>query len=343
MSIPKLSTTITLRDVASAAGVTLATASRSLNNAYGVHADTRARVMQIAARLNYKPNRFARGLVTGRSNMVGLIISDVRNSYFAEVARGAEDAAYAAGRDLMLCNSDLDSAKQMRYISSLMEKRVEGIIMNSVSALTREEQAYLAESGVPVVLLNRHTRGAAFSTVCADNEVGGKLVAECFLRHGHTKLVHFTGPKRHANLAQRGHGFMRAIDRSADGAEASVVHGVHTVTGGYEMASSLFADLGDITGIFAANDAVAFGVIRAAIEKKVRIPEDVSLIGFDDVELAALVHPPLTTLQQSKYEIGAAAVEILLRRSSGEQRAPEHRVLPVELIERASVARPRKT
>src|SRR5690348_5330662 len=118
---------VKLRDIAEAAGVTIATASRSLNGSYGVNLHTRERVLQVAARLKYRPNRFARGLVTGRSQIIGLIISDIRNPFFAEVARGAEDAAFAAGCDIVLCNSDLDSQKQRHYIGSLMEKNVEGI------------------------------------------------------------------------------------------------------------------------------------------------------------------------------------------------------------------------
>ena len=332
------STRPTLRDVAEAAGVTLATASRSLTGAYGVHPETRKRVSEVAAKLNYKANRSARSLVTGRSNLVGLIVSDVRNSYFAEVARGAEDAAYSAGLDVLLCNSDLDSTRQMRYINSLIEKRVEGIIMNSVASLTREEQMYIAKSGVPIVLLNRVSQGSAFSTVCADNERGGRLAAECLLAHGHRNMMHLTGPKSHGNLSKRASGFLRAVRQFGRKSEASVMHGTHTLAGGYEMAKMLFRNLGKITAISTANDTVAFGVIKATIEEGIRIPEDISIVGFDDVEIAALVHPPLTTIRQSKYDIGAAAIDVLLRLATGNDRTVEHRILGVELIERLSVS-----
>ncbi len=126
-----LSAGVTLQAVAKAAGVTIATASRSLNDAYGVHPEPRARVLQIAGKLRYTPNRFARGLVTGRSDMIGLIVSDVRNAYFAEVARGAEDAALETGRDVMLCNSDLSAERQMKSVISLLDKRAEAIAQNS--------------------------------------------------------------------------------------------------------------------------------------------------------------------------------------------------------------------
>src|SRR5512140_1242573 len=128
---------VTLKDVAREAGVDLSTVSRSLSVSYGVHEETRKRVLEVAERLNYRPNRVARGLVTGRSHTLGLIVSDIRNPFFAEVARGAEDAARASQCDLVLCNSDLDAVKQMEYVDSLLEKRVDGILMNSVAALSR--------------------------------------------------------------------------------------------------------------------------------------------------------------------------------------------------------------
>lgn len=337
---PNKSTRPTLKDVADATGVTLATASRALNATYGVHPETRRRVLEVATQLDYKANRFARGLVTGRSNSIGLIISDIRNSYFAEVARGAEDAAYIAGLDVLLCNSDVDSSKQMRYINSLIEKRVDGIIMNSAATLTKVEQNYIAASGIPIVLLNPAADCPLFSTVCADNERGGRLIAECLLAHGHRNVVHLTGPRNHANLAMREKGFLDGFRQAGD-TDASVVHGLHTMEGGYQMARNRLRAHNKFTAISTANDAVAFGVIKAALEIGVRIPEDVSLAGFDDVELAALVHPPLTTIRQPKYEMGAAAIEMIVKLTNAKHRVPEHRVLGVELVERASVGKPR--
>ena len=223
---------VKLRDIAHAAGVTIATASRSLSGAYGVHVRTRERVLEAAARMNYRPNRFARGLVTGRSNIMGLIVSDVRNPYFAEVARGAEDA-YAAGCDIVLCNSDLDSRRQMHYIDSLMERHVEGIIMNSLTALTCEQQARIENSGIPIVLLNGPKGRTPFSTVCADNEQGGRLATSHLLQLGHRRLAHLTGPRHHDNLSQRAKGFLQTVREHLGTVAPSVVHGVHTVEGGH--------------------------------------------------------------------------------------------------------------
>ncbi len=327
---------VKLRDIAEAAGVTIATASRSLNGNYGVHRLTRERVLQAAARLNYRPNRLARSLVTGRSQILGLILSDIRNPFFAEVARGAEDTAYAAGCDVVLCNSDLDPEKQRHYLDSLMGKNVDGIIMNSVRALDEAEQRRLAASGVPVVLLNSSARKTPFSTVSADNQRGGRLAADYLIALGHRRVAHLSGPRHHGNLTQRAKGFLQAVRETSKDASVRLVHGGHSLDGGYAMARKIFRERPDVTAIFAGNDALAFGVLKAARECGVRIPQDVSVVGFDNVELATIVHPALTTIHQAKYEMGEAAVSILLRLAKGKDRNPEDRVLGVELIERDS-------
>ena len=173
---------VTIKDVARESGVNISTVSRALNDEYGVHPDTREHVISVAKRLKYRPNRVARGLVTGRSNTLALIISDIRNPFFAEVARGAEDAARAAGCDLILCNSDLDARKQLEYVHSLLAKHVDGILMNSVAVLSRAQQEDLAQCPVPIVLLNGATSRRTFSTVSANTPAGGSLAAEYLLK-----------------------------------------------------------------------------------------------------------------------------------------------------------------
>ncbi|HXE11443.1 MAG TPA: LacI family DNA-binding transcriptional regulator [Bryobacteraceae bacterium] len=327
----------TIKDVAQAAGVNISTVSRALNNGYGVHPRTVERVIAAAKRLDYRPNRVARGLVTGRSHSLALIVSDIRNPFFAEVARGAEDAARAAGCDLVLCNSDLDAEKQMGYFRSLLSKRVDGILMNSVSALSSDHQAELAASGVPIVLLNRSAPGGMFSTVCADNETGGALAAQYLLDRGHRKIAHLTGPRKHGNLSDRARGFVRVLQAARPAVQPVILRGNYNFSGGAELMHRLLTEHPDATGVFAANDIMAFGALQAALERGLRIPDNISLIGFDNIELTSIVHPPLTSIHQPKYEIGRAAVEILLRLGHSKSKsAPEHRILGVELIERKS-------
>jgi LacI family transcriptional regulator len=328
---------VTIKDIARQSGVNISTVSRALNDAYGVHQETRRHVLAVAARLNYRPNRVARGLATGRSHTLALIVSDIRNPFFAEVARGAEDAARAGGCDLVLCNSDLDPGKQMEYVASLLEKQVDGILMNSVTDLNRKQQDQLAASGVPIVLLNRSAASKSFSTVCADNEAGGVMAAQYLLRLGHQNIAHLTGPRRHGNMTDRARGFLRVLKATNPPRRLTVLHGENSFLGGYTLAKKLLLQQPEVSAIFAANDLIAFGAIRAMLELGRRVPEDISLIGFDNVDLAGVVHPPLTTIHQPKYEMGRAAVETLLRLARNKDKpVPEHLLLGVKLIERES-------
>jgi LacI family transcriptional regulator len=317
---------VTIKDVARESGVNISTVSRALNHGYGVNEQTRERVVAVAARLDYRPNRVARGL-----------LSDIRNPFFAELARGAEDAARAGNCDLVLCNSDLDPDKQMQYVRSLLEKRVDGILMNSVAVLSREQQARLAACGVPIVLLNRSALNRAFSTVCADNETGGALAAKYLLGLGHRKIAHLTGPREHGNLSDRTRGFISTLQSAKDPVQPIVLRGKFNFSGGCELTKQLLDEHPDVTAIFAGNDVMAFGAVRAALDRGLRIPEDLSLIGFDNIEFASVIHPPLTTIHQPMYEMGHAAIEILLRLARDKNKqVPEHRTLGVELIERQS-------
>jgi DNA-binding LacI/PurR family transcriptional regulator len=328
---------ITIKDVARESGVNIATVSRAINDGYGVHPATRDLILAVAARLNYRPNRVARGLVTGRSHSLALVISDIRNPYFAELARGAEDAARAGGCDLILCNSDLDADKQMQYVRSLQEKRVDGILMNSVAALNRKQQQVPRECGVPIVLLNRSAAANTFSTVCGNDCEGGAIAAHYLTGLGHRAIAHITGPRRHGNMTERARGFLRVMKAAPQVDEPIVLHGENSFAGGYALTKTLLAKHRAVTAIFAANDLMAFGAVRAALENGRSIPHDLSLMGFDNVEFSSVIHPPLTTIHQPKHEIGHTAVELLLqmvgRTGKG---APEHRTLGVELIERES-------
>src|SRR5258708_15997670 len=170
---------VTIKDVARESGVNTSTVSRALNNTYGVNEKTRKHVREVATRLNYRTNVMARGLVTGRLHTIGLVVSDIRNPFFAEVARGAEDAANRAGHDLVLCNSDLKAEKQMGYFDSLLAKRVDGIVMNSVAALSRAQQDQLWAAGVPIVLLNRSSVYRRFSSLLGTNLQAPQIPANC--------------------------------------------------------------------------------------------------------------------------------------------------------------------
>jgi len=294
--------------------------------------------------LNYRTNQVARGLVTGQSHSIGLVVSDIRNPFFAEVARGAEDAAFHAGRDLVLCNSDLDAAKQMRYLEWLLAKRIDGIVMNSVAPLSPAQQDQLSAAGVPVVLLNlsmarRRSPVRRFSAAIADNLAGGEIAGNYLTDLGHAHVLHITGPRTHGNFADRAIGFLKVFhDRGLP--KPVVAYGEHTFGAAYQAARQHLAGERKFTALFAGNDVIAFGCMRAMMERGIRIPQDVSIIGFDNVEMSQITCPPLTTIDQPKYETGKAAVEMLLSMiAKGGVHDPEHRIIGVRLVERQSCQR----
>lgn len=327
---------VTLLDLAREANVNVSTVSRALNGRPGVRPEVRERVLDAASRLRYRPNLVARGLVTGRSNALGLLISDIRNGFFAEIARGVEDAAYQAGYDVVLCNSDLDPAKQMRYFHSLLDKRVDGIVMNSVAPLSAADQRQIAASNTPVVLLSRAPRERSFSSVTCDNRRGGYL-AGCYLASlGHRVTAHLTGAARVSNLEERWRGFVKGIQTGSPERQPVLLRGAHNSRGGLEMTQRLLEKHPGVTAIFAGNDAIAFGVARALRVAGIRIPDDISLIGFDDTEPASIMYPPLTTISQPMYEMGKAAAEILIAQVNSDHPVPEYRQFDVRLVERQS-------
>jgi LacI family transcriptional regulator len=333
----------TLKDISREAGVDVATVSRALNGSYGVHKATRERVIAVAKRLNYRANLTARELAIGKSHTLGLLVPDIGNPFVTEVVRGAEDAAYAAGYHILLCNSYLDSTREAQYMRSLLDKRVEGILMHSVQTLSNAEVDELSNSGIPVVLLCRSPSASNFSGVCVNHFEGGTLAGEHLMKLGHRKVAFLSGPRDHGNFIEQGKGFIKAVTSVKDSLPPIVLNGPPSFEGGYQLAQKLLDQDSGVTAIFAANDVSAFGIARAIFEAGLSIPEDISLIGFNNVELANVVRPPLTTIHQPKYEMGQAAVEILLGLArSGRLGVPEQREFGVRLLERSSTSIPPK-
>jgi LacI family transcriptional regulator len=211
--------------------------------------------------------------------------------------------------------------------------------MNSVAALSRAQQEGLMALGMPIVLLSRMAAERFFSTVTADNHTGGYLAGRYLTQLGHRFIAHITGPKRHGNFSERARGFLKAIEESRKTVKPVIMHGAQSFKGGYDMVRHLIERHPETTAIFTGNDIMAFGAMRALYELGLRIPKEVSLIGFDNLEFSSLLHPPLTTVHQPKYEMGQAAVELLLKLGKRDGRTPEHRMLGVELIERESCMR----
>lgn len=337
---------MSLEKVAKAAGVSVATVSRVLSGSdHPVSADTRARVLATAGALDFQPNLLARSLVTARTNVIGAIVHDISDPYFAEIVRGLEDEAIGRDHRVFVCSSDRDPSRELAYLRALLGHRVDAIVLVGGeirdpayrSDLHRLLDAHRAGGGT-VVLLAPHSYPAPSAGV--DNTRGAEAMTKHLLELGHRTIGHIGGPRHVRTSAMRLNGYRRALEEAGMTFEPGlVVDGRFTVEGGRAAAAELLERRPEVTAIFAANDVMAFGAMRAAADRGLRIPDDLSLAGFDDVQPASFAMTPLTTVRVPMRELGRAGVELALQDRSGSR--PRSRVLPTEVVIRSSTARPR--
>ncbi len=316
----------TIKDVAKVSGVTVTTVSRVLNNRGYISQATRTKVNEAIKQLNYQPNEIARSLFRGKSNLIGLIIPDVAHPFFAELTSSIEYYANKFGYKILLCNSYLDSTKEKDYIEMLKRHQVEGIIMGSHTLETTE---YL-DTNLPIVSVDRNISGE-IPNISSDNYYGGKIATQLLVDRGCKKLAHISGPLELDTPANnRCLAFMdvvkeQNIDYVVEHTELNNFEGYENLV--YEM----FAKHPDIDGCFASSDLIAASIIKIANSIKREIPNDLKIVGYDDIKLAYLIVPSLTTIRQPIKEMGELAVKLLIDQMKGETVKLEN-ILPVELI-----------
>ena len=329
-----------MKDVASLAGVAVGTVSNVLNHPDLVRPLTRARVEAAMEELGFIPNGSARQLRAGRSRCLGLVVLDVTNPFFTEVARGVEDYAQAAGYAVILCNSDEAHDKERQYLRVLEEQRVRGILITPVHGRSPELRR-IRERGTPVVLLDRPGSGSQCS-VAVDDRRGGEIAVTYLLSLGHRSIALVNGPTAIRQCADRRWGAYRAVEQA--GLDPGQVLTEVTVPamnprGGAAAAEDLFRETQNPkpTAVFCANDMLALGVLRGLSQAGVSVPGDLAVVGYDDIEFAADAAVPLTSVRQPKYQLGRAAAELLLDEADRPDEH-EHRriVFTPELVVRAS-------
>jgi LacI family transcriptional regulator len=307
----------TMADVAREAGVSLMTVSRVVNDKGEISAATRERVMQVIERLGYRPSGIARGLVTQRTGTVGLVVPDIANPFFSDLAGGAEDKAYAEGYSIFLCNTKEDPQREVATLESLAEKRVDGLIVCSSRLANNKLRAALEQHPV-AVLFNRRVPDLDVGTVCVDDELGGRMATEHLLHSGHGAVGFLAGPPASYSGKQRTKGYRNALEAAGQPYhEARVRHCSADIEGGRKATRELLGQHPELTALFCYNDLVAVGALQACIALNQRVPEDVAIVGTDDIPLAALVTPALTTCRTSRYDLGARVMALLLERVSG--------------------------
>ena len=339
---------VTIKDVARSVGVSVSTVSRVLNDTSYVSARTRQVVLQAIRELHFEPSQIARGFSSKRTATVGLIIPDVANPFFSDVARGTEDMAIEEGRATILCNSGWKSEREVMYLNLLRSRWVDGVIV--VGSRCTPQTIAEAAGDVPYVLVERlHVRTGY--TVWIDNRRGGALATQHLLDIGCRHLVHISGPADSPSAAERRLGFLDATRRTGLDSYA-IIEGDYRFQSGFDIGRQIFMSDEMPDGVFAANDLMAIGVLRAATLAGVRAPEQVAIIGYDNIPPTEYASPALSTVDQPAYDMGKAAMKLLLERmrmgehagaglpTPDESHAAEHQVeFQPRLVVRASTQR----
>ncbi|HEY7453936.1 MAG TPA: LacI family DNA-binding transcriptional regulator [Thermoleophilaceae bacterium] len=348
MAVPnaRAGAAVTLRDVAQVAGVHPATVSRALNEETRalVNEETARRVLKAAEKLGYQPNPIARGLKTNRSYTVGVLIPDLTNPLFPPILRGIEDCLVTAGYTALTANTDNDPERELLDSQTMRARQVDGIIAATARRDHRLHDALL-EAGIELVLVNRRQDELPVSSATADDRMGMRLSVEHLLSLGHTRIAHLGGPLDYSTGLDRHDSFhetMRAAGHEPD-PELVVVAEAFTESEGARLCGQLLGDGREFTAVAAANDLLALGCYDVFAERGLRCPEDVSVVGFNDMPFAARFNPPLTTIQIPHYEIGREAAQLMLERLQDGDSAPREVRLEPSLIVRESTAPPRQS
>jgi len=329
----------TITDVARRAGVSKSLVSLVMRGADHVSPERRQAVNKAAAELGYRPNAMARSLVQRRTHLVGVMVSDLHNPFFADVVAGIQEQAARTGYKVLVNSGNRAAAREADAMETLLQLRADGIILGS--PVLDDEVIGRASREVPIVLVGREAHGPAVDSVTNDDRAGAEVAVEHCVSLGHRRIAHIDGGHG-AGAPARRHGYEAAMKRLGLGDLVSVVSGTYTEEGGHTGCLLLLAQKPRPTAIFAANDLAAIGALNAIEESGLKVPDDISLVGYDNTSLAALRHISLTTIHQPRLEMGQLALSTLLERIDQDREEPRRVVLSPSLVVRASTAPPRE-
>lgn len=328
--------TISIKDIAKAADVSYSTVSRALNDSPRVRPETKRRIQHLASEMGYLPSTVARSLVTRRTQTMGVVVTTITDLFFAEVIYSIEETALKHNYSVILANSGGEPERELAAMRALRERRVDGIIL--VSGCSNREDLQ-AERGLdlPIVIINNVHKEHIGYSVEVDNIGGGRQATQHLLELGHTRIAHIAGPIREWDGEERQSGYQQALKAWGLPLDpALTVRGDSRPQGGMQAMQQLLALASPPSAVFCYNDATALGAMRAAHAAGLRIPEQLSIIGFDDIDLNPYFEPPLTTIAQPKREMGKKAVQMILNLLAGQE--VEDCVLPSQLIVRGSTS-----
>lgn len=326
-----------LVSVARRAKVSISTVSRTINHTGKISAETQEHVRRVMHELGYKPNRVARRLrAGGKCHLLGLIIPNIQNPFFADLARGVEDVAYRNDYAVLLCNYDEDPDKERFYLDVMEQESVDGIILPPVhehdAAVVR-----IAKTGLPVVCVDRAVAGIEIDTVAIDNRRGAFEAVSHLISRGHRRIGVISGPADSSTGRERLAGYHDAMAAARiTPAQTLIRHGDYKQESGRRLAIDLLTLAKPPTALFVSNNLMTIGALEAISARQLKIPEQIAVLGFDDLPLAAVFNPPLTVVRQPAYDVGRSAAELLFNRLEDPTRATTKLILAPQLIVRAS-------
>ena len=328
----------TLKDVADKAQVSISTVSRVINEEPLVKPKTREKVEAAIAELNYLPNRVAQRLrsITSKNKLIGLVLPDVQNPFYVDVIRGVEECAYEHNFAVMIGNFDQDMAKEKLYLDVLQSELVDGLIV----APSHGKDQHIIDvigNGYSVVCIDRGLIGIDVDVVKVDNEVGAFGAIEYLIGLGHTRIAHITGHTQIPTTQERIAGYDKAMEKHGIAIDPELVKNSQS---NYQSGSDLMQELLDLrnppTAVFTANNLLTLGALRSIHARGLNIPDDISIVGFDDMYWSNSLNPPLTAVRQSGHDIGYKAAELLLQRMKHPKRPASSVVLKTQLMVRQS-------
>lgn len=334
---------ITIKEIAKEAGVSIATVSMILNNKdKNISAATRMRVMDVVKKHNYVPNAMAGSLITQRTHLVGLILPDITNPFFPGIARGAEDKANETGYSIIFCNTDDKLEVEEKYIETLTKKMADGIII-AHSSNSEKMSEILERCKVPIILIDRDFDSNNIRGKVLVNNYEGAYKGVSYLIHkGYNKVAYLSGSQKTKTAQDRLEGYKRALeDNGLKYDEKLVRHGEYRIEWGRNGVKELLSQGDAWDAVFCGNDLIAIGAMKELREKGYNIPEDIGVMGFDDIYMASLVEPSLTTIKQPNYKMGYMAMELLLENMNNTDKSNSQELksitLETEIVERNSI------
>ncbi len=326
-----------IKDVARLAGVSIATVSRVINKVDVVNEETKKKVNEAIKQLGYSPNIVAQSLKTQRSRSIGILVPDISSQFYPEVVRGAEDIANMYDYSIILCNSDFDIEKEKKYIKVMKEKMVDGMLYMS-SSLDPEILQYIKEMGMKTVLVETKEEDEAFPSVTIDNRAAARDAVNFLISKGNRKIAYIGIKKEKRNAwAKRFDGYEDALkEHGIPLDEALTYYGDLKAQTGYKGINSIL-EYQTPDAVFCGSDEIAMGVINGLRDKGIRVPEDIDVMGFNDIYEASIFYPKISTIAQPMYDMGSVGMRVLVKILKNEPQDEEHYVLGYQLIERDSI------